>query len=197
MRAKILETYHYCSEKDKEIKEYYESHNYTDNEKQKAESLKKRLFEFIKIVRENDNIQNFEYYPESNIHYFEDIGYIALVNTDRDIVDVYFYGRTENEAFLNAIIDYELSYNINVEKNNRKKLNEDYSKRFLNNVTSDNDYHGPFFFAELSLKDFKKYYGENIPEDIINYYELHLLNIEREKFKYDYDSNSLVKIYKR
>ena len=75
----------------------------------------------------------------------------------------------------------------------REKLNLDYSKRFLNGEVTENDYHGPFFFSELSLQDFKKYYGDNMPAMLIQNYEDHVNGIYKENFKYDIAKNRFVK----
>ena len=185
----LFDSYHRLKDKDK--KEYYQNHKYTENEQEKTKSIKKRIKDFVKIVREEDNIEDFNKYIESNIRFFEGIGYISSINTEKDIVDIYFYGKTEEEAFFVATINYENAFNINYETKNKEQLTEDYNNRVFDSNIILNNYHGPFFFAELSLQDFRKYYKENIPQDIINYYESYLFNVIKEDFKYNYETNRL------
>ena len=187
----LLDSYQYHNEKDKDKIEYYQNHKYTKKEQEKTKSIKKKIKDFVKIVREEDNFEDFNNYIESNICFFEGIGYISSINTDKNIVDIYFYGKTEEEAFFVATINYENAFNINYETNNKEQLIEDYNNRVFESNIFLNNYHGPFFFAELSLQDFRKYYKDNIPQDIINYYESYLFNVIKEDFKYDYETNRL------
>ena len=193
---KIIDTYHYCQKSDRDKMNYYQNHEFTKEEKEKALSLRNRLIKFEAKVRGKCNIKELlmdPYHPEWQIEYFEDIGYIAFVNADRDRVDVYYYGKTEDEAFINATVSHELVVSEEYEFFHREKLNLDYSKRFLNGEVTENDYHGPFFFSELSLQDFKKYYGDNIPAMLIQNYEDHVNGIYKENFKYDIAENRFVK----
>ena len=192
----IIDTYHYCQKSDKDKMNYYQNYEFTKEEKEKALSLRNRLIKFEAKVRGKCNIKELlmdPYHPEWQIEYFEDIGYIAFVNADRDRVDVYYYGKTEDEAFINATVSHELVVSEEYEFFHREKLNLDYSKRFLNGEVTENDYHGPFFFSELALQDFKKYYGDNIPEMLIENYENHVNGIYKENFKYDIAENRFVK----
>ena len=189
----LIDSYRYCNDNDKSKEDYYENHIYTQEEKEKTKLFITKISEFFKKTMGEESLMHFKYSLEGGIHFFDGIGYISDINADRDIVDVYYYGKTIDEAFFNAVIDYEFSDKMSYELANRKKLNEQYSERFLNNVVSDDDYHGPFFFAELSLQDFRKYYGNNIPKEIIDYYENYLMGIYGESYKYDYDTNSFVK----
>ena len=186
-----IDSYYYCNDKSKE--NYYRNHIHTPEEEEKTKLLMAKMSDFLKKVMGEESLMDFKDSLEGRICFFDGIGYISHINTDRDIVDVYYYGKTVDEAFFNAIIDYEFSVKMDYEQDNRKKLNEQYSERFLNNVVSKNDYHGPFFFAELALQDFRKFYGNNIPKEIIDYYEKYLIDIYNESYKYDYDTNSFVK----
>ena len=188
-----IDSYHYSKSYDRDKMYYYENHKYTDDEIEKTESLKEKILEFEKKVRGNDKLPVSRYCPESHIVYFEDKGYISFVNGDRDVVDIYYYGRTENEALISALINYELTYNIDIELQNRKELNKEYRKRFPNTEISEEDeYHGPFFFSELSLKDFRKYYGDDIPARLIKYYENHLSEVDGIDYQYDIETNEFI-----
>ena len=50
------------------------------------------------------------------------------------------------------------------------------------------------FLYFLEGKDFRKYYGDNIPEEIVEYYEIHLAEVGEGNFKYDYETNRLIKV---
>ncbi len=104
------------------------------------------------------------------------------------------YGKTIEEAFLNEAINYEFYVCSNYELFNRQNLNKQYSERFSDGNYSEHDYHGPFFWTEFALQDFRKDYGDAIPENIIHYYENYLMEVINESFKYDYETNSLVKV---
>jgi hypothetical protein len=126
------------------------------------------------------------------IHYVDGLGYISIINADRNEVRVFGYGKTIEEAFIPILIEHEFVICEDYELNHRQKLNKQFSKRFLNGVYSKDDYHGPFFFDELALQHFRKYYGDNIPEEIIQHYENHLKEVYACDYKYDYATNSLV-----
>ena len=191
-----IDRYNYSKASDQNKRNYYEKHSLTKTEKEKTQSLRTRMIDFETKVRNRSNMKeltNDPYRPEWRIEYFEGIGYISTINADRDIVDVYCYGKTEEEAFLNAIISHELSMSEEYEFYHREQLNLEFSKRFLDGQVSEYDYHGPFFFSELALQDFKKFYGDNIPEEIINHYENHVNRIYKENYKYDIKENRFVK----
>ena len=190
MSCKKIDSYHYCQKREKNKNDYYSKYNYTDTEIKKAKSLYDKIRDFIIFNGEAEELGKSYSHIELNINYREDIGYISKVNADRDIVDVYYYGKTEEEAYYNALIGYEFYMKHDYELKNRKKLNLDYSRRFLDGNIEENDYHGPFFFAELALQDFHKYFG-NIPQYIINYYERYIEMIENKPYKYDYSNNCL------
>ena len=192
MRKKFIDNYNYCSDEKKD--DFYRNHNLTSEEKQKTDEFMKIMEDFVIKTAGKGTLKFFHNLcPEGKIHYREDFGYITIGNYDRDEVIVYGYGKTIEEAFLNATLDYEFFISENYEWSHRQKLNKQYSERFLNGNYSKNDYHGPFFFAELALQDFRKYYGENIPEEIISYYESYLKEVTNDSFKYDYETNRLVK----
>ena len=138
--------------------------------------------------------KEYQCYHSTRIHYRDGIGYISFVNADRDIVDVYFFGNDEDTAFINAIVSYEFDYNQVYELYHRNTLNKIYSERFSDGKVSKNEYHGPFFFAELALKHLRKFYGDDIPKIIIDYYEDYLKKVYLEEYKYDYDTNEVIKV---
>lgn len=193
MKKYYIDSYHYCSNKDKEKEKYYREHKLTEKEQQKTEEFMNKMRDFIIRTHGEDALGSLNICPEGNIHFREEFGYITIGNYDRDEVTVDGYGKTIEEAFLNALIDYEFYECECYEWSHRQELNMQYSERFLDGNYSEDDYHGPFFFAELALQDFRKYFGDNIPEEIIKYYENYLMEVENESFKYDHETNSLVK----
>lgn len=191
----IIDNYHYCRSSDRDKINYYQNHKLTKEEQEKTNSLIERLKDFEEKVRGKEYIDLYlkdPEHPEWRIKYFEDKGYISIVNADYDIVDIYYYGRSENEAFLNAVVAHELLNTIRIELYNREDLNKEYSNRFLNGEVTKDDYHGPFFFSELALQDFRKFYGNDIPKRIIKNYENHVNSIYEDKYEYSFDLNRFI-----
>ena len=192
MKKYYIDSYHYCTDELKE--KYYREHETTTIEKHKTEEFMNKMRDFIIRTHGEDALGSLNMCPEGNIHFREEFGYITIGNYDRDEVTVAGYGKTIEEAFLNALIDYEFYECECYEWSHRQELNMQYSERFLNGDYSKKDYHGPFFFAELALQDFRKYFGDNIPEEIVEYYEIHLAEVGEGNFKYDYETNRLIKV---
>ena len=189
---RLIDSYCYCSKKGKKKEEKYISHVYSEQEKAKTASLKKRMEDFIRTVYGNDGINylNSVHCSEGHIRFFEGKGYITFDNPDYDEVKVYCYGNDEEEAFTNAIISYVLYNSICIETDYREKLDEDYKQRFSDDVNT--NYHGTFYFAELSLRAFRKFYGNNIPQGIVEYFERYVSTTRGINYKYDYETDSLV-----
>ena len=190
MEARHIDSYHYNDDLEKDI--FYRKHTFTTIEKAKTFVLINKLRDFVIKTQGQKGLKHFYDCKEGNIFYIDDIGYISLANYNRDEMFVFGYGSTVDEAFIPAVMDYEFNVCEHYEWAHREELNKEYSKRFLNGKCSNNDYHGPFFYAELALKDFRKYYGNNIPENIIDYYERYLKDVGEGTCKYDYDSNKFI-----
>lgn len=189
----VIDTYHYCSDKDKEKEKYYREHKLTEEEQQKTDEFHKKMEDYVIKTNGENGLTYYHYGPEGSIVYREGLGYISVGNFDRDEVTVFSYGKNIEEAFLNATISFEFNVYSDYELHNRQNLNKQYSERFLDGNYSEDDYHGPFFWSEFALQDFRKYYGDAIPENIIQFYEKYLMEVENESFKYDHETNSLVK----
>ncbi len=195
MRNYYIDQYNYCSDEKKD--EFYRNHILTSEEKKKTDEFMEKMDDFVVKTNGEKGLRFFHNWcPEGNIQYREGLGYITIGNYDRDIISVDGYGQTIEEAFFNATIDCEFYFSECYECEHRKELNMQYSERFLNGDYSEDDYHGPFFFAELALQDFRKYYGDNIPEEIINLCENYLKKVNKESFKYDYGTNRFIKAEK-
>ncbi len=188
-RGVFLEEYNYNSDGEKD--KYYRKHVYTDNEKNKTMLLKDKIREFDNIVygKRHNSLS----YVGGEVSYFDDIGYISVSNVDRDEVNIYYYGKDLDEAFINLIIEGVSYYRSLFETANRGELDKEYKRRFPNSTDYEKKYHGSFFVAELSLKDFRKYYGDIIPEEIINYYENYIHETKDKELVYDYITDGLIK----
>ena len=189
----VIDRYHYCSDKDKEKEKYYREHKLTEKEQQKTDEFHKKMEDYVIKTNGENGLSYYRYELEGSIEYREELGYISVGNFDRDEVKVFSYGKTIDKAFQNATINFEFHVYSDYELHNRQNLNKQYSERFLDGNYSEDDYHGPFFWSEFALQDFRKYYGDAIPENIIHCYENYLMEVENESFKYDHETNSLVK----
>ena len=178
---------------DKEKDNFFRKKTLTQNEKEKTKELIGALRSFVFKTSGIRGLSRFRYSPEREIKYFENLGYISVVNPDRDMVVVSGYGETLDEALLPILFDYERKRSNNIEWANRQELNKQYADRFLDGEYSEKDYHGAFFVAELSLKDFRKYYGDKMPKEVINHYKEYLKEAGLGDFRYDMDANCLVK----
>ena len=195
--TKLFDCYRYKAEEDQEKKVFYENHKPTKEEIKKTKELKQKLIDFIMKTGKMSDLDQCKNLVELNIHYFDGIGYLAAHNSDKDIVDVYMYGKEANEAFMNAAVDFEFYVNGDYERSHREQLNESYRRRFMDPEDTTEGYHAPFFFAELALQDFRKYYGDEIPREIIRYYEIYASKIEMTELKYDYETNGFQKAIRR
>lgn len=205
--SEVIDSYHYSNTSDKPKKEFYQTHEYSGDELAKTSKIRTKILDFERIIEEDSLMHNslleskeileyVNYNPEDNIRYFDEIGYISTGNYDRDIVEIHFYGLSENEALHKVMIDYLMRRSMEYELFHRDLLNQDYSNRFKDGVVSPDDYYGPFFFAELSLQSFRKYYGNSIPDEIVDCFEEYLFSVTGESFKFDYKTNKLVKTAK-
>ena len=196
MRAKIIDTYNYCSTKNNKTN-LYKKETYTDEELLKTYVMRGRLASFIHIVeRDNEVIpllestKIYDYInidPYLGIFYLDGIGYISKGNYDRDIVDVYLYGKTSDEAFKTAIYEYVMNRSHSYELWNRESLNQEFNERFPN--IEESNYHGPFFFAEHSLQLLRNYYGNAIPKDLIDEFEEYVKEVSNMNVKFNYETN--------
>lgn len=196
MRAKIIDTYNYCSSKNNRTN-LYKKDTYTDEELFKTYFMREKLVNFIHIVERNnkeipllESTKIYDYInidPYLGIFYLDGIGYISKGNYDRDIVDVYLYGKTSDEAFKTAIYEYVMNQSHSYELWNRETLNKEFTKRFPNIEAT--DYHGPFFFAEHSLQLLRNYYGNAIPRDIVEEFEEYVKEVSNMNVKFRYETN--------
>ena len=184
----LVDDYHYCDDNDKPKEEFYLKYEPNELEKKKTEDFRKRLIEFIIQAQDKDHVDSLQFFLEGDIKYKEGFGYISVINPDRDIVDIYFYGQDEDTAFTHAITSYMWRCGDYFEYNNRAFLAEDFRQRFPDDVREDN-YYGPFYFIEYALSKLNIYFKGNIPPQIKTYLEGRL----GQKWQFDYEQNCIVK----
>lgn len=185
---KIIDQYSYITKEGKAKNNYYLKRNFSKKEIEKTKLLQKGFLDFEQKVRGSDELLC---NCIQGIKYYSDKGYLWWVNADRSLVDIYYFGNEYDEALVNGLIEYEFRINLHRELMRREKLNRQFAKRF---PEINGDYHGPFFFAEFALQDFRKYYGNNIPYYLVRYYEDYLEAVEGENYpnRYDFFENKLV-----
>lgn len=188
----IIEHYNYCEPINENKEKYYNDYVFTEEENVKTKELQDKFAEFFKNVHNLDMKEDCSTEGLRLIKYRNDLGYVLVYHVDR-YCDVYSYGNNIEEAFNNALIDYETINVCRYVQFNEKELKDLFVKRF-----PDVKYNQSVFITEFSLNDFRKYYGDNIPEDIINFYDNYLKRVTQdiykssESFKYDYETSSLV-----
>ena len=133
MATKRIDSYHYCYEPDQEKRKFYEEHKYTEEEQEKARKLFDRVLSFTEKTGKASK-ELLEASPEGQIKFFNGLGYISINNFDRDEMTIIHYGNTEEEAYWNALIDFEFFISENWEWANRQELEADYQRRFVTAV---------------------------------------------------------------
>lgn len=191
MLSHFIISYEYGKGNEK-IDSRYREHVPTKEEAAKTKELMDKLEDFIIKTEGEDSLKFFHSRPEGNIQYIEGDGYVSIVNFDRNEVNVYGYGETVDEAFLAVLIDYEFYVCENYEIAHRSEFNQQFSDRFLDGVCQKSDNFGPFFWAELVLQEFRKYYGDNMPDKLMDYFYRYLKRIGFDDFKYSFEDNCLV-----
>ena len=184
-----IDSYHYNWRLDDDKEAYYQDHINTDEENEKTDSINKRIEEYIRITEGEESAQRYhkrhsDRKYDDKIHYREGIGYISIAHTDRDEMDIYGWGQNEEEVFINAVTEYAFRSGDYYEYGNRQTLREDFKNRFPNE-----EYCGVFYFVEYAFKQLKRYYGDNIPEIIVQYLEKRF-NYE---YRFDYNEEKFVK----
>lgn len=169
---------------EKEFKKYFDKTK-SNHEKNKEQLLLNLLNDFFsKVYKESQSFIEKDY---PYIGYTEHYGYYALTKTGHNLFTLVegFPCQNIDDAFYLIIEDYLWSHGIDFEYNNREKLKKDYNKRFHNS-----NYNDVMYFCEYALDKWNKFYGKNIPENIINYYEKYLNNLwisSKENIKWEYD----------
>lgn len=188
MGGLVIDYYNYCDKNSKPKADFYKYYEPNEEEIKKTEQFRKRFIQFVIDTRGEESVKYLPGFLEGKIKYRDDFGYITVINPDRDMIDIYFYGRDEDTAFTHAITSYMFRCGDYYEYNNRKELAEDFRRRFPDDVREDN-YYGPFYFIEYALSKLNTYFKGNIPEQIRKFYEGRL----GDKWQFDYEQNHIVK----
>ena len=196
MATKIIDFYSLYADCDQDKARFYQEHEETQDEREKAKRLYDKLRSFTEKVRKI-NEEQLRKTKEGRIKYRNGIGYISMHQDNNDDITVIHYGDSEEEAYWNALIDLEYHISGEYEWTNRKQLEEDYKRRFPDHPDGKYIYHGAFFFAEAALQDLQEVYGEKIPQEVLRYYENYASKIEFMTLKYDFKSKGFVKQKKR
>ena len=186
-------------EMDREKNIYY-TNKLTEQEQEKTNSLLNRMNDFTTKVFNEEVSKVFSYKNKGEIQYRSTIGYYTIGNYDRDVVKILYYGSTEEEAFINLLIGIGFDYGTSeyVWPDTKEKLEREFFEKYKDNDT----YEDPslFFYIELAIQLMRTYFGDKIPEEIINYYIKHILEYDNVEVEYNYDTNELIykgKIKKR
>ena len=171
---------------------FYEKMMTSDYERDKTKALVERLDSYVKLAHDSSVEEEFNYQNNGEIKFKGGIGYFLLGNYDKDVVCVDFLGATENIAFNNAIMHLESVYATQEYSLNVDKYEKEYIPRLMDEYLEANRYHA-LIYSELAMKNIRKYYAEEVPQQIINEYIDYILNIDRKIVKYDYNTNKFIK----
>ena len=199
MKPEIIDQYFYGF-KGLDKTNIYNKDEYTEEEKIKTHEIRQDLIRFLRIITDDPNwdvpyINSDRFFkfvicePIYGIQYFDKFGYIAKVNADRNIVDVYYYGKTHDEAFMRAAYDIAWHYGHWYYSEYREEINKDFANRFEDGVYKEDIHHQGFGYAEHVIQLLRKYYGENIPEEMVLELENYVSDSEEMDLKYDYATN--------
>ena len=199
MRPQIIDSYNYCSSTNNKTKVYHKD-IYTEEEINKTREIKRDILNFIRVIEEDENyhdelLESDEIYERvcydtyEGIHYNDNYGYISKGNYDRDIVDVYFYGNTHEEALRTAIYEIVMNESHYFEAWNREDLTRDFCDRFKDGVMEEDEYHGPFIFAEHSLQLLAKYYDRDIPKEFLDEFNGYITQHEDLDLEFNFETN--------
>lgn len=161
---------------DELFKKYFLERKLTENEQQKKEELFQLINNFInKVYSEELSFQEFISTGYVSVSYLNDFGYYIVSDRDRGHYEVINYGEDTFIAFQKIITEFLFSHSFNYEMNNREQLKHDYKIRF------NKEYNQCLSFTEYCLNKWNIYFDNNIPNEIINYYEKYLNSVNYEQ----------------
>ena len=140
----------------------------TEVEEEKLKSLRLLLKIFWRKVYPNLEYDVF-LKGYSNIGYFENLGFYAVVDVGSDDISIYTYGTNLNEVFEIILKSVLFEYSMDYENKNRKDLQKDFETRFKGIKYSQG-----LYVVEYALDMWNKFYEGNIPDSIIEHYEKYL-----------------------
>ena len=181
LNAKQIDCYNINKEKEKD--NYYRNNDYTEKEKEYTTLLREKLDDYTSVVG-GKSINSF-----LETRFFNDLGFISTIKVSDDVVNVFFCGNTVEEAFLNIILTYEVVKAVEFEYWYRDIYEEEYYKR-----SGNDNYYNAIIYAELPLQSLKKYYKDNLPEELVSMFENFVNNSTGHTYKFDFDKNHFVRI---
>lgn len=194
---KVIDSYNnYNSTKVEKLKrKFYEKHWLSISDCFKTKALQKKISDYVFSVYNTITSSIINAQELERIKYRSDIGYFLVSNHDCEETQIIYYGKSELEAFYNAIVDLETknSHDKYFCLDNRLEYEKEYSHSFLDG-SDDIGYHAAFFFADFSLKSIQKYFNGEIPDVIIKYYEQYVNSNLEEQFLYNFETKKLEKV---
>lgn len=158
---------------DEIFKKYFCNKEKTTIEHEKGEALANLIKDFCTKLY-NEKMRNYQFLPSGYItyNYLENYGYYFITDADRGWRSVINLGEDTNRAFILLVSDILFVHSMYYELENREKLQADFKNRF-----GDIEYFGCLYYAEIAFQEWLKYYNDNVPIEIINYYEDYLNSV--------------------
>ena len=180
------------------LNKYFFNVKPTKNEMKKMNEVYKYVKKFIKKTELNRDL-SYKPYALISPSYLDNYGYYELIDVDRGNFDLIPLGEDVNKVISYSIYKMLSMLSHDYELKNREKLNKEFDERFskfnfkpLYGLDS-NRYFGCLHFAEYAIDKWNIFFDNNIPSEIIKYYEDYLNNIWWSKqqgvvWKYDNDN---------
>lgn len=140
----------------------------TEGEEEELKKLRLMLKKFWQKVYPNLEYEVF-LSGYSNIGYFENIGFYVELDASSDDKIINTYGNDLEGAFVSISKAVLLECSMDYENKNRKDLQADFENRFKGVK-----YAQGLYFVEYALEKWNQYYGDNIPDSIIEHCEDYL-----------------------
>lgn len=105
----------------------------------------------------------------SNIGYFENIGFYVELDASSNDKIINIYGNDLEGAFISIVKAVLLEFSMDYENKNKKELQADFENRFKGIK-----YAQGLYFVEHALEKWSQFYGNNMPDFIIEHYENYL-----------------------
>lgn len=165
--SKLIYSYHYCNGN---TDYYYRLRVPRTSEQEKINSLEQKIISFSKKEDETYSKKDLRY--DLGIIDYLNGEYFTYINSDRDIVDVYSLGKTEDEAFYASIIKKARQNSLTIECRTRKLQEEIFNQTFENK-----EYSTGLMCYILAYKEIKEYFNNNIPIELQEYYERRITSL--------------------
>ena len=141
--------------------------------KEVVKKLYDKIDEYNKLV--NNDKSNI------NIGYSPDFGYYTYSKISKENYQLMKLGKDLDVAFLKLVIyNIEFENAVRNEQWNKKKFVDSFEK-----IYKDMEYTSCLFYAEYILNKLKKYYKDNVPDYVINYFCDYLLKTTKYEWSYN------------